>query len=85
MCYIPDDECENLLCVGPKDGKIGSCHGDSGGPLVCESKSGHPYVAGILSVIWGTCAQKVGGGGKPLYDMSTNVGKFREWINRHIN
>ena len=64
------------ICFGRKEGKVDTCQGDSGGPLVCIS-SGSWIVTGVTS--WG-----YGCGDENSPGVYTNVAKYNQWINYHM-
>uniref|UniRef100_R4FJ50 SP1-Abd-7 n=1 Tax=Abdopus aculeatus TaxID=515833 RepID=R4FJ50_ABDAC len=82
---IPHDVCkrrsrmhiaDGVLCAGDFiPGGASTCHGDSGGPLYCPSSNGQMVVAGITSF-----------GQRCNSDISafSDVGYFRNWIDRHL-
>lgn len=69
---------DGMVCAGIPEGGVSACSGDSGGPLACPDQDGAMYLAGIVS--WGVlpCGQA----GYP--SVFTNVGYFRDWIEKHI-
>lgn len=80
-------QCKNLLDGGVKDktqlcagdvrhGGVDTCQGDSGGPMVCVS-GGVWKVTGVTS--WG-----FGCGERNSPGVYTNIAKYRNWINFHL-
>ena len=66
---------DSMICAG---GSRDACEMDSGGPLACTSKSGEPYLCGIVS--WGI--QGCYKSGFP--GVYTNVPMYHPWITSHI-
>ncbi|XP_047214188.1 transmembrane protease serine 9-like isoform X1 [Girardinichthys multiradiatus] len=73
---VDNQNTDNMMCAGFREGGKGPCFGDSGGPLV--SKQGGRWVqAGIVSFSFG-CA-------KPYFPaVYTRVSQYNNWINSHI-
>lgn len=68
---------ENMFCAGYRDGSRDSCKGDSGGPHVTEYKNTW-FLTGLVS--WG-----VGCATKGTYGVYTNVAKYIDWLNNHMD
>jgi secreted trypsin-like serine protease len=75
---------ENMICAGVPSGERTSCNGDSGGPLMVRDAGGGWTQVGIVS--WGRepldatsrCAHQ------DLYSVYTRVGRYFDWIARHV-
>lgn len=68
----------SMICAGYYEGGKDACQGDSGGPLVISNSDGSKTLLGIVS--WG-----VGCATPRYFGIYTNVAKFSDWIEKHIN
>jgi len=77
--YRKKEITNNMFCAGYDKGVLDACQGDSGGPMVWRGEDHDAYrQIGIVS--WGQGCARSGYPG-----VYTKIGKYLDWIIRHIN